>query len=221
METVVVGGVQSSTGVVPFGSGTAVAHKTGWKLVSADGQAYPVSELGGRVRSGEHLCVLYETEEHRQRVVGAYVGHGLVLEEKVIYLAGARVQREVKHQVGIQGVFADKCEGTRQLEAHSVADLRLTNGAMSPYVLTDWVRREAQRAAQEGYTALRLLLDMSWLLREKTGHGLIMAYERRLSDTIPPNCIVMCEYMATLVDGNLMVDLIRAHRQAVIGHLVV
>ncbi|MFC9969824.1 MEDS domain-containing protein [Spirillospora sp. NPDC127200] len=150
----------------------------------------PVSE----VRPGDHAWLAYSGPEERDRVIGTFVTEALRSEEKVVYVTDEPAER-------LPGLGPrtrlDLCALTerRQLRVlsheHACLDGR---GRFDPdRMLRTWEREVAQ-AFDEGFRAVRLTTDHSWLL---DAHGSaadlhqMLGCEHQVDDAVSPSTMAM------------------------------
>ncbi|WP_242884550.1 MEDS domain-containing protein [Actinomadura litoris] len=141
----------------------------------------PVRDL----RPGDHACLFYGGEDEQRHITGAFVRDGLLAQEKVVYLAGS---------VGdaVPGVPADAPAGTLTFLPAGPRE----GGTFDPAAAVAAAAAEIDRAAREGYRAIRVAADLTRALRSPAGLERVLYFERHLERTVPPSTQVMalCQF---------------------------
>src|SRR5690606_10728883 len=173
---------------------TAYAERT---PTNFDGQAMetpwfakrPVSE----VRPGDHGWLAYSGPEERDRVIGPFVREGLQTNEKVVYVTDAPADR--LPGLGPRGgVDLDACGRSGQLRVIARRDACLNRrGEFEPAMLVDTIGREVDAAFGEGYRAVRITTDHTWLVDRPGTPDLtrVLGCEDRVGDTVSPSTMAM------------------------------
>lgn len=165
--------------------------------LTPDGQAMetpwfakrPVSE----VRPGDHGWLAYTGPEERDRVIGPFVREGLETDEKVLYVTDVQPEHlpglHPRHRIDVRARLR-----SRQLRVITRQDACLDRGgAFEPAKMADTIDREVGAAFDEGFRAVRLTTDYSWLLHEPgpSGLGRMLGCEHRVGDAVSPSTMAM------------------------------
>ncbi|MCP2334918.1 MEDS domain-containing protein [Actinomadura rupiterrae] len=146
----------------------------------------PVSE----VRPGDHGLLGYADSEERDRIVGPYVQAGLATAEKVVYIT----DEPAESLPGLRRCSFDlaKLKSSRQLRVLSRRDACLSrSGAFEPGKLADTLHREKESAFGEGFRAVRVTMDSTWLMSQPGGSDAMLSCEDRLDQAISPSTMAM------------------------------
>ncbi|MFB4306394.1 MEDS domain-containing protein [Actinomadura sp. GTD37] len=142
------------------------------------------------VRPGDHGWLAYNSPEERDRVIGPFVREGLETEEKVVYVTDLPAER----LPGLgPGIDLDECLRSGHLRVISRLDACLDrSGAFVPAMMLDTIGREVGEAFGQGFRAVRITTDYSWLLREPgTDLGRMLGCEHRVDDAVSPSTMAM------------------------------
>ncbi len=173
---------------------TAYAERT---PTNFDGQAMETPWFAKRpvshVRPGDHGWLAYSGPEERDRVIGPFVREGLQTNEKVVYVTDAPADR--LPGLGPRGgVDLDACGRSGQLRVISRRDACLNRrGEFEPAMLVDTIGREVDAAFGEGYRAVRITTDHTWLVDRPGTPDLtrVLGCEDRVGDTVSPSTMAM------------------------------
>jgi anti-anti-sigma regulatory factor len=162
-----------------------------------DGQAMETPWFAERpvshVRPGDHGWLAYGSAEERDQVIGTYLREGLETDEKVVYVTDAPPDRlpglGPRHLVDVDALL-----GKRQLRVLTRQEACLDrSGAFEPAMMAEIIDREVGTAFDQGFRAVRVTTDYSWLLHEagRSGLGRMLGCEHRVGDAVSPSTMAM------------------------------
>jgi diguanylate cyclase (GGDEF)-like protein/PAS domain S-box-containing protein len=170
------------------------------------------------LKSGDHLCFLYETDEEHRAVISSFISQGVKRGEKVIYIRDTYPQRTIVSYLREKGFDADRWIIKGQLVILSSEGVYNNQGFFDPTGMIAWLQAEAEKALAEGYLGLRVSSEMSWALRGWPGTDRLMEYEARLNDfATSMSCLVVCQYQLPQFEPALLLDVAMAHPVIVYG----
>jgi anti-anti-sigma regulatory factor len=147
----------------------------------------------GEIRPGDHAAFSFTTAAEQEQVIGPFLCEGLDARQKVIYISGGGPRQ-------LPGLGdrpdADHCTGTGQLRIIPRGTACSTWGRFDPDRMLTVVGQEIRQAAEQGYSAVRLTADMSWVLGQPGGYPLLLASESVFDETIAPGTETMaiCQF---------------------------
>jgi two-component system, NarL family, sensor histidine kinase UhpB len=176
------------------------------------------------LRPGDHACCLHESEEQRTLVLDACVRYGLERNEKVLWLLAASSAEALTRSLRAGGLDVDATVAAGRLvlgPGASTGSLTGTTAAgpiADPASMTAWLRSETERAAAEGFAALRFTWDVTG-----TMHGprlaRLLEYERALDELAGgAGVLVICHYDRRECEPSLLLEVLREHPIDAIGH---
>jgi PAS domain S-box-containing protein len=175
---------------------------------------YDIYELN----PGDHLCVLYETDEEHKALITPYLRSGLENNEKVFYIVDARTSEAVLNYLRDDGVDVDPYLESGQLSILTVSESYMKGGVFDPDGMIKMLTEETEKALQEGYSALRVTGEMSWALRGLPGSERLIEYETKLNEFFPiAKALAICQYDCRVFDPEILLDILTTHPIAVIG----
>jgi signal transduction histidine kinase len=90
-------------------------------------------------------------------------------------------------------------------------------GVFDPEGMVALLRAETERALAEGYAALRVAGEMTWVLRGLAGSAQLIEYEAKLSEFFPGSqCLALCLYDRQRFEPAVLLDVLRTHPVAVV-----
>jgi anti-anti-sigma regulatory factor len=149
----------------------------------------PVSE----VRPGDHGWLAYSSSEERNQIIEPFIREGLETGEKVVYVTDTPADRlpglGVRYGVDVQAHLTSG--GLRVITRRDACLDR--NGDFEPAKMADTIGREVGAAFGQGFRAVRLTTDYSWLLGRPGGSELarMLGCEHRVGDAVSPSTMAM------------------------------
>ncbi|MFI0447208.1 MEDS domain-containing protein [Actinomadura sp. 6N118] len=145
------------------------------------------------IRPGDHAWLAFSGEEERAHIIGDFVYDGLATEEKVVYVTDAPPDRlpGVRPRHGFElCAFAD----TRQLRVIPRERACLGGrGRFDPDRMLRTLEREVDEAFDQGFRAVRLTTDFSWVINEPGRSDLsqMLGCEHQFGETVSPSTMAM------------------------------
>jgi len=178
-------------------------------------------ELEQRIKQlepGDHLCCIYETEEEHRAVLTPFMRQGLDEGEKVIYIMDAHTSEQALKYMREDGLVVEPYLESGQLVVSTVDEAYMREGVFDPDSMISLLRDETERALDEGYSALRVIGEMTWALRGLPGSERLLEYEAKLNDFFPGcRCLAICQYDRRRFKPALLLGVLTTHPIAVIG----
>ena len=132
-----------------------------------------------RIRPGQHAFTAYDSETTQWDVVSAFVRQGLALSEKVLLFLHPRVtEGELLNRIDAATPALTQAWGRGQLTLSSMRALIAPDQVFT--TARQWRRltEESERAVRQGYSAMRVYIDMAWIHDLGTDVGDVMHRER-------------------------------------------
>ena len=156
-----------------------------------------------------HLCLIYDDEAQRRKIVSEYLAAGLKRGEIVRYFADTTAPDDVRVwllELGIELVEGGSFGITKAESAYC------PSGRFVPQeLLANMVSRYAM-AKEAGYSGSRVCSEMTWALRGIPGSERLLEYEigiNTIHRAFPH--IGMCQYDARLFDGATLFKMLQVH----------
>ncbi|WP_433795838.1 MEDS domain-containing protein [Actinoplanes sp. CA-252034] len=163
----------------------------------------------GRLRPGDHACVVVDDDDVRRRSLATYVSAGLRDDERILYF-GADPQR-LADELGLHDAVA-----RGQIEMATPEDSYLAGGRFDPEATMEGWRSEAARARADGYRGLRAIGDMSWAAAPVPGAERLAWYEANVNRVFAERqAMAICLYDRRLFSAADLQRVTWAHPAAV------
>ena len=171
-----------------------------------------------RLQAGDHLCCLYASEEEHRTLLAPFMRQGLERHEKVLYIADDHTAGHIIAYLTSDGVEVKPYLQGGQLSVLSSDESYVRAGAFDPDRMIALLRSETERAAGQGYNALRVTGEMSWALKGLPGSERVVEYEAKLNTFFPGSaCLAVCQYDRRRFDASVLLEVLATHPLAVVG----
>ena len=133
-----------------------------------------------KLRPGDHVCSLYETDQQLATTVARFLGDGLARNERCWYVpcggeAGA-IRRAMKHR----GIDVDAETKRAALHLLDANDTYTVHGGFDPEQTMRVFSEAIEEALSDGFNGFRAAADMSWALDVANGAETVITYEALL-----------------------------------------
>ncbi len=170
------------------------------------------------LKPGDHLCILYETEHQHQELLTKFISEGLEQHQKVVYIVDSHTAGVILEYMEKSGLAADEYLASGQFSILTAEDSYLLEGYFDPAAMIELLRQNERQALSEGYSAMRVTGEMTWVLRGQPGSDRLVEYEARLNDFLPPSKVIgLCQYDRWCFDSRVLLDVISTHPIVVLG----
>lgn len=161
----------------------------------------------------DHICLIYETNQDWRDAVIPFLQMGLEQGEKCFYVVDSRTAKQIRHLLIKEGIDAESVEQSGQLVIRHQSDAYTQEGFFDPDRMIALLISETEKALSEGYTALRVTGEMTWVLKGLPGSEKVIEYEAKLnSDLFPKNpCVAICQYNRQQFNPEIIKGVILTH----------
>lgn len=159
-----------------------------------------------------HVCLIYDSEEQRRKIVSDYLAIGLKQGEIVRYFADTTPAQELRAWLQGSGVELTTAEDKGDFGIVNAESAYCPNGRFVPKEVIATIEARFAMARKAGYRGSRACGEMSWALRDIPGADNFLEYEVRLnmiSETFP--YVGMCQYDARRFDGATLYNVLQVH----------
>jgi len=171
---------------------------------------------------GTHMCLIYDNEDERRKVIGKFLSAGLQEHEKTAYFADTTAPTDVETWLREMGVDVPKPGNASAFSITVAEKTYCPNGKFVPETMLNTLRSYHKAALDEGYSGGRVSGEMSWALRGIPGSERLMEYEALVNDVLVTHPITaICQYDATRFDGALVFDVLKVHPMMVVHGQIV
>lgn len=177
-----------------------------------------------RIPPGSHICQLYSKVTEIPGVTARLTKVGLSLSEKCLFAAAPVQIKEFREELRKLQVDVDAMIESEQLILYDEREMFLANSKrFDPYSLLSSHQTFIAQALREGWQAVRISIDMTWLLKDIATPEQILKYEAA-SDAVftfqNAPIIALMHYDHSKLVPNLVVELLKLHPISVVGKYI-
>jgi hypothetical protein len=162
-----------------------------------------------RLPESGHICLIYDSNAQRQKIVSQYLAAGLRQGESVRYAADMTPPEQVRSWLLELGIELPEDGPFTIFKAES---FYCPKGRFDPRELIEGMLPRFDLAQKAGFSGVRSSGEMSWTLRGIPGSDRWLEYEALLNTvagTFPHTG--MCQYDARLFDGASLFKVLQIH----------
>ncbi len=177
-----------------------------------------------RIPPGSHICQLYSKVTEIPGVTARLMRVGLSLSEKCLFAAAPTQVKELTDELRKLQVDVESLLASGQLVLHEDREIFLANGKrFDPYYLLSLHQTFIAQALREGWRAVRISIDMTWLAKDLATPEQILKYEAA-SDAVftfqNAPIIALMHYDHSKLVTSLVVEMIKLHPISVVGKYI-
>src|SRR5579863_2037161 len=177
-----------------------------------------------RIPPGSHICQLYSKVTEIPGVTARLMRVGLSASEKCLFAAAPTQVHEMREELQKLQVDVDGLIEAGQLVLHEEREAFLANGSrFDPYFLLSSHQTFIAQALREGWRAVRISIDMTWLTKNVATPEQVLKYEAA-SDAVftfqNAPIIALMHYDYGKLPPNLVVEMLKLHPISVVGKFI-
>jgi PAS domain S-box-containing protein len=167
---------------------------------------------------GDHLCCLFRTELEHKALLTDYLLAGLSRNERIFYIIDAHSAETIKGYLKEKNIDVDALIKKGQFQILTVKESYLQTGTFDPDAMIKTLTEATKKALDDGYSALRVTGEMTWVLGAKPGSERLIEYEAKLNGFFPKSkCMAICQYDMRKFEPSVLLDVVRTHPYVVNG----
>ena len=177
-----------------------------------------------RIPPGSHICQLYSKVVEIPGVTARLMRVGLTLSEKCLFAAAPAQVNALREELQKLQIDVNKAIEAGQLILYEEREEFLANGnRFDPYYLLSSHQTFIAQALREGWQAVRISIDMTWLCKDIATPEQILKYEAA-SDAVftfqNAPIIALMHYDHSKLIPSLVVEMLKLHPIAVVGKYI-
>ena len=171
-----------------------------------------------RLKQGEHLCSVYAQSGEMLTQVVPYIKTGLLNGERCIYVVDENNKDLLVQGLKFWGVDADSEMSKGHLVFWTRHEYRQP-GAFNLDIMLNFINRHLDQALADGYTGIRLAVEMSWTLNSGVSGEDLVRWEDFINTISFPDSKVsfLCQYNRHLLSSELIAKAVQVHPVVVLG----
>jgi PAS domain S-box-containing protein len=161
----------------------------------------------------DHICLIYENSKDWKDAVIPFLKVGLERGEKCLYVVDSHTANQIHHFLKMEGIDVESVKQSGQFVILHESEAYTRDGSFDPDRMIALLISETEKALSEGYPALRITGEMTWVLKGHPGSEKLIEYEAKLnSDLFPKHpCVAICQYDRRRFDPEIIKGVILTH----------
>jgi hypothetical protein len=166
----------------------------------------------GNFHESCHICLIYDDDEQRQKIVTEYMATGLRKGELVRFFMDRTSPETVRSWLLDFGIEPHEAENAGSFGMSKAENAYCPDGKFEPQKMINGSIQRYEMAKKAGYMGSRATAEMTWALKEIPGSDRLLEYEVLLNTVIStfPHT-GMCQYDARLFDGATLFKVLQVH----------
>ncbi len=171
---------------------------------------------------GTHLCLIYDNDEERNKIIAKFLAAGLARSEQVGYFADTATPADVRSWLQDLGALIPEEREDGPFTIFRAQDVYCPNGNFVPAKMLARVGGCYDHAVSAGYTGARVSGEMSWALRGIAGSDRLMEYEALINTITDKHPVTpICQYDARKFDGATLLNVLKVHPMMIVHGQIV
>jgi len=166
----------------------------------------------------DHVCFVYSTEEEHRSIVSDFIRLGLERNERVFCVLDGHLPEVIYEYLRCHDlVFRDRAK-TGQLQVARYAGTDIFGSVFDPDRMVQWLSEETEFALAQGWSGLRVTIEMTWLQRNSPDPERLLEFEQKLNRFLcRSKCMALCQYDQRHFSPLVLVSALIAHPVAIVG----
>jgi len=180
--------------------------------------AEPIPLAGSTLGRYRHVCAIFSSQQERYATLLPFVRDGIERGERACHVVPRQYREDHLDQLRSAGIDVSAAQQRRQLEVTAPEEVYLRGGGFSQDAMLVTIQEALQAGPKLGFPLTRLIARGDSSPKDWSKANEWVEYEARLNDVLARfNDAVICTYDTNLLDGTLLVDILRIHPLVIIG----
>jgi PAS domain S-box-containing protein len=170
------------------------------------------------LKQGDHVCLIYENTAEQLAATVPFIIDGLARGERCVYIVNDRTIEEVVQALAAAGVDVVQERQRGALRLLTRQDTCIRTGQFVAQEMIDFIRQAEVEALADGFTGLRQMGDMTWVLGPEAGCERLIEFEALVNQLLANSKTVgLCHYNNSRFDAPCILEVMRTHPLAILG----
>jgi hypothetical protein len=166
----------------------------------------------------DHACFIYSTEEEHKSIMSDFIRLGLERNEKVFYVLDVHSPEAISGYLSSHDQFIQNHLKLGQFEVARYATTDDFSSVFDPERMLQWLIEETEFALAQGWSGLRLTIEMTWMQRGSSDPERLLEFERRSNHFFcRSKCMALCQYDQRQFNSLVLMNALLTHPVAIVG----
>ena len=177
---------------------------------------------GQQFEPGVHICQIFSDDDERQEALLQYMLTGLQGGERTACFTEQLGEESLREFLGAYGISYDEQKAKGSINLARTRDVYFLEDRFDPERMLSLLRNFYTSSMAEGYSAARVIGEMTPRVQHVPGGSRLLEYESRVSMLLR-ECPVtaVCQYDARVFDGATIMDVLKVHPLMIVRGSVV
>jgi len=172
--------------------------------------------------AGTHMCLIFQEEKERRKIIAKFLEKGLLEHEKVSYFADVMTKDEVVDWLRGFDINITEEMAANNLVVQDSLSAYCPGGKFVPEEMLDRLKAFYNECVTKGYNQGRVSGEMSWALKGIPGSDRLMEYEAWVNEVFKTHPITaICQYDANKFSGTMIMDVLKVHPMMIVKGQIV
>jgi anti-anti-sigma regulatory factor len=158
---------------------------------------------------GDHVCASFGSDDEHQAIVSGYARQALRRGERFLYFVHSSDDARIRTYLELEGIDVEAGLGVGQIEIRRIEHDR---DRIDPEAIIAALEGDRRAALRDGYSALCVAAEMSWVLTRPAERDAVVRYERAVNRVFAAADIAgICQYDRRLFPADVLERLRAIH----------
>lgn len=174
------------------------------------------------VAVGTHLCLVFTDKEERINSLLKFILAGMKNDERTACFSENITENEIKEFFKNNNISYDERKAKDAITFGRTNEVYFQDNTFDPERMLGILEQFYMDAIEMGFTASRVIGEMSPKIQHVTGGERLLEYESRVTKLLETSPITaVCQYDANLFDGATIMDVLKVHPKMIVNGVVV
>jgi len=170
---------------------------------------------------GDHICTIYEDYDQQMTVMLPFMSQGLEAGQRCVWVSSPASAQRFEGALARIGGDLLTLQASGQLVIIDEIDFYIRDGLFRPDRTLTLGRTLLLEGQQQGYPAMRIAAEASWLPEYRVDVATWEGYELAVTQRIEMTPVVaVCQYPARRLSGEAILAALRTHPIVIMGETV-
>lgn len=171
---------------------------------------------------GTHICQIYSNDEERDKSLLQFLLQGAIAKECGACFSENITREKMEYYFAEKGYSLTELFDAGALSLNKTSEIYFKDGEFNPDRMLELLEGFYSTSMEKGYTAARVIGEMSPEINEIPGGSRLLEYESRVSMLLRQSPVTaVCQYNAHNFDGATIMDVLKVHPMMVVHGAVV
>lgn len=175
-----------------------------------------------KVPEGTHICLVFTTEQERVDSLLKFLLAGLQTNERTVCFSEKLTEETVKDYLAENNISYNESKAQKAISLSGTSEIYFQDGIFDPDRMLNTLAAFYDEALELGFTASRVIGEMSPEIQTIPGGERLLEYESRVSILLRDRPVTtVCQYNAHLFDGATILEILKVHPKMLVNGMVI